>query len=378
LLVIVIAAAAARLARLDDGETREIRLFLAGSMIGAVYLYSARLADGLAQVGAGAAAMLILSLLATQRDRLGRLIGFLQRQNPTAVAALLWIAALLLLVLNLAVKSARGAATPQVGPIAPYQVAAVLMLAASGIARATQISLLSRAGMFHAVSLAICLALMFQTDAGTLALTLLGLAIVFAVLGEPVSLLIVIGLCVSALMFARSPLAPRLVKPFSTRIADRITGWAGHSRPNDQMIRADETIKLAGWTGHAGAARPVTLIGTEASRDYMPGVIGAQGGIGGMLITSTFMLTFVAEFLRRLHRVRETLPRAMCAALFAAFASNVLIATLWIDHTTPLAGIPAPLLARAGSHLTAAALVLGIVAFGTRSEGGSLGNRLAA
>jgi len=174
---------------------------------------------------------------------------------------------------------------------------------------------------------------------------------------------------VVALALARSPIVPALASKVSERWATRLAGWSGQAPVNDQMARVHETISMAGVTGHAGAARPAFLIGPAVGKDYMASLIAAQGGIVGLLIAAAAILLFLVALMRRVHRVEGAVARAVSAAVFSLFSANTLITLLWMNDTIPLLGIPAPMLARAGSHLTVAALAVGAVSFGTRVRG---------
>jgi len=59
-----------------------------------------------------------------------------------------------------------------------------------------------------------------------------------------------------------------------------------------------------------------------------------------------------------IRQTSQPIGRALQTATLALVIANLLVTTLWLGGATPFVGVPLPLLARAGSHLTAFAWIL--------------------
>jgi cell division protein FtsW (lipid II flippase) len=270
----------------------------------------------------------------------------------------------LALIGNTVVVRALGSATPQlaVGPLslAPYFLAAALALVAVALdIECVQSDGLRALGRL-AIGLGVCAVVYMGglSESGTVAILALGTAAVLLVSGPPLlacAAMLAIAVVQSAL---QSSALIETIRPYLPRVAERLLVWTHRTAAPDQLLRVGESLQFSGALGHAGAARLRFLVGPEVAKDYAPALIAVQGGWIGLALVLTGSVLLLVELSMGIRRTSRPIGRALQTAALALVIANLLVTTLWLGGATPFAGVPLPLLARAGSHLTAFAWVL--------------------
>lgn len=348
------------------------RLFIWLSSIGTVYLYSAEPQEAGAHIAAFSLSMLGCALVVSAWPSVLRTATAVLQARPDRLSLFVWSGAVLALAANAIVARSLGLATPQIvlGPLslAPYFVAAALTL----LGVALDVVSLSYEGP-HALArttcgLAACAVLYVAglSESGTLAVVAVGTCAVILMSAPP----LLAGAAALTILGTQSVLQSRvvidLIQPYQPRVAERLLDWSNQAAPPDQLLRVAESLQFAGAVGHAGGARLRFLIGPEVAKDYAPALVAAQGGWIGLGLVLVGSLLLLAELYMGIHRTQRPVARALQLATLALVISNLLVTTLWLGGMTPFVGVPLPLLARAGSHLTAFALIL--LAYDTVSE----------
>lgn len=365
LVAIPLGASSLLLLKARDGRVpaiRATRLFLVGCILGAVYQYSGTPGTAVAHLRAVAVAVAILSLIVAYRRQIGDVMN---RLKPRVTATALWVGAVVLLVLNGLVVAYAGTLTAQVSiagiSVAPYFAAGLLMLIA--IAVEWQGSDTRTALQRTTIGFAVIggLTALLLDESSTVVMWAWAVVLVVALLAPGRITVTVLVVAVSAAAFFTTPAGAAMAGHVSARASHRIAVWGGSEPSPAQLTRAFDATDGAGALGFAGAARPQLLIGTEATKDYAPVVVLAQGGWLGLSIAVVVLVWFARDLIAATLTTNVGLGRAVAAAVVVLLASSITLTLTWLVGLTPLLGLPLPTLARGGSHLIVYAMGLGLL-----------------
>jgi cell division protein FtsW (lipid II flippase) len=322
-----------------------------------VYLFSAGRGEAVAHLRALAGSLALCGVAAVCRGPLVSLAGVTLRAAPRRLSMVAWGLAVAFLAFNAFVVRAMNQHTPQLaaGPLsfAPYFLSAWLVLLAVALDVESWRGGSRGAMVRSLVGLAVCAGLYIGPlkEHGTLVMLAMSTVALLLFVGTPLIATAAAGSLLATQAVLQAPPVVALVQTHSVRAGERLLAWSGEAAPPDQITRVMELLGFAGLLGHMGAAKVQFLIGSQASRDYVPALIVAQGGWFGLAFVLFASTLFVAELYLVGRRVKAPVSRALVAAVVALLVGNLLATMMWLTGLSPFVGIPVPLLARAGSHL---------------------------
>lgn len=338
------------------------RLFYWMSFVGAVYLYAAQPAVAIGHLTAVAVTLIVCSVLSPHHAAMSSLVRRLEHAVPGRLSAAAWCLAFGLLAVNGYWMWQSGSFVPQVrlGPasVAPYFIAVVPIVFALSLDLQISASTGWRRLIGPGLALTAVAAIYAKVldESGTLAVLLASVTTAMLLVGTTAQ---AGGLLASVLVLGialRSRELVDVIAGMMPRVGQRLLAWAGHAAPPDQISRVFEVMGFAGIVGHVGAARLQFLVGPQVSKDYMLALTLANGGWIGLAIVGFAGVLFVLELHRALTRSLGDVARAIQVSILSLIVGNVLVTTMWMGGVAPFAGVPVPVLARAGSHLVALAV----------------------
>jgi cell division protein FtsW len=209
------------------------------------------------------------------------------------------------------------------------------------------------------------LLVVFQGDAGTAVVLASIMVGVLFIVGTPMRVLAVLGLCaVGGVVTLFVTNAERM-----RRLAAFLDPTADLNGANDQANAGMWAIASGGWWGLGlGASRQKWGGLPVAHSDFIFAVIGEEFGLFGSLIVLALILVLGYAGLRIATRSDEPFRRYVAGGVTVWFMVQALINLAVVLRLLPIAGVPLPLVSYGGSALIANLLALGVLLSCARHE----------
>jgi cell division protein FtsW len=215
------------------------------------------------------------------------------------------------------------------------------------------------------VCLMLILLVVFQGDAGTAVVMASIMVGVLFIVGTPMRVLAVLGLCaVGGVVTLFVTNAERM-----RRLAAFLDPTADLNGANDQANAGMWAIASGGWWELGlGASRQKWGGLPVAHSDFIFAVIGEEFGLFGSLIVLALILVLGYAGLRIATRSDEPFRRYAAGGVTVWFMVQALINLAVVLRLLPIAGVPLPLVSYGGSALIANLLALGVLLSCARHE----------